>query len=94
MLGYKGDILPSSRSLSKRGTGCVDNFPADFSIKFLRPLFRNLLSSVRNSTVCLGQELKQFSFWSYFLVVSCEEFAVAVNSFLISFELSSVVPFC
>ena len=35
----------------------------------------------------LGQDLKQFLFWNYFLVVSCEVFAVAVSP-LFSFELS------
>ena len=63
--------------------GCADSFLADF----LKPRFHNLLFSVRNSTVCLGQDLKQFSFWNYFLVVSCEEFAVAVNPFPSSYHL-------
>ena len=58
-----------------------------FLHNFLKPPFRNLLSSVRNSTVCLGQDLKQFPFWNYFLVVSCEEFAVVVNPFPSSYHL-------
>ena len=37
--------------------------------------------------MCLGQELKQFPFWKYFLVVSHEEFAVAVNPFPLSYHL-------
>ena len=37
--------------------------------------------------MCLGQDLKQFPFWNYFLVVSCEEFVVAVNPFSLSYHL-------
>ena len=43
------------------------------------------MSSVRNSTVYLGQDLKQFPFWSYFVDV-CYCFKP------ISFKLSSDVP--
>ena len=35
----------------------------------------------------LGQDLKQFPFWNYFLVVCCEEFAVAVNPCPSSYHL-------
>ena len=58
-----------------------------FLHNFLKPLFRNFLSPVRNSTVCLGQDLKKFPFWNYFLAVSCEEFAVSVNPFPSSYHL-------
>ena len=101
MLGYKGDILPSSRSLSKRGmlelplvSGhflCMEcmcwQLSGWFLHYFLKPLFNNLRFSLRNSTVCSGQDLKQFPFWNYFLVVSCEEFSVAVNPSPLSYYL-------
>ena len=65
----------------------VNNFLVDFCIILLKPLFCNLPSSVGNSTVCMGQNLKQFSFWNNFLVVFCEEFAIVVNPFLSSYCL-------
>ena len=48
----------------------------------------HILHTVRNSTVYLGQELQQFLFWNYFLVVSCEEFAIGASPFLLSYQLS------
>ena len=37
--------------------------------------------------MCLGQDLKQFPFRNYFLVDSCEQFAVSVNPFPLSYLL-------
>ena len=67
----------------------VMNVLTTFCIIFLKPLFCNLLSSVRNSTVYLGQDLKHVPFEQ---LLCCFLFTVCNCCKPFSFESSSVVP--